>query len=54
MGEIGTLRITTTPHQIRLGRLSRPVTPGHRGGGGEQSRNKYLFSLYMFFSISYY
>ncbi len=31
MGEIGTLRITTTPHQIRLGRLSRPVTPSRRG-----------------------
>jgi hypothetical protein len=50
MIEIGTLRITTTPHRIRLGRLSRPVTPGRRGGGGGRGtiQNKYLFSLYMF------
>jgi hypothetical protein len=58
MGEIGTLRITTTPHQIRLGRLSRTVTPGRRGGGGvrETIQKKYWFSLNMFFffSIPYY
>jgi hypothetical protein len=53
MGEIGTLRITTTPHQIRLGRLSRTVTPGRRGGGGGEGNNpkqilvlpKYVFFL---------
>jgi hypothetical protein len=54
MIEIGTLRITTTPHRIRLGRLSRPVTPGRRGGGeGNNPKQIFVLPIYVF-SIPYY
>ena len=48
MEEIGTLRITSTPHQIRLGRLSRPVTPGRRGGEGNNPKQIFVLPIYMF------